>query len=77
MIRYCVGALFLVACGTVGTVKDPPVYDPAEEATPASTKYAEPARNYRPRSRCDVPFADKRAELLYRINCLTDGVGGA
>lgn len=77
MIKYCLGALFLVACGSVGTVKDPPVYDPVEEVTPAPTKYAEPARTHQSKNRCDVTFDNKRAEILYRIDCLAEGTGGA
>ena len=68
--------MFLVACGTVGTVKDPPIYDPVEKTTPTPSKYAAP-RSHTPQYRCDVPFEDKRTELLYRINCLADGAGGA
>jgi hypothetical protein len=85
VIKYCLGALFLVACGSVGTVKDPPVYDPMDTITPIPHKYAEPAprkhaqpaRTHQSQHRCDAAFEDKKAEILYRIDCLAEGVGGA
>ena len=77
MIRYCLGAVFLVACSGIGTVKDPPIYDPVEKVTPAPPKYAAPSRTKHTQHRCDVAFENKRTEILYKMECLAEGTGGA
>lgn len=77
MIRYCLGAMFLVACGTVGTVKDPPIYDPVEKVSPAPPKYVAPSRTKHTHHRCNQTFENKKAEILYKLDCLAEGTGGA
>jgi hypothetical protein len=78
VIKYCIG-LFLMGCTVVGPrTVDPPMIAPLDVAAqPAPEKATKSARTKHSPSKCKESLEDKREEILRKLDCLNEGIGGA
>lgn len=80
MIRYCLSAVLLVACSSIGTKSEPtfaPLPDPVPvivlpEIEVRSVRIPGKPKSFKraARPQCDEEFDDKREEFMTKLECV-------